>query len=212
MDKQIEILKSIVVFSERNGSPASYKEIAPLAHLDPTVVSGTLGFWKDIGILESESGKYRPSKALADIVRQLTWGNKDDAWQLFRETTKDAWFMSHVSMSFQLKKQMTLEELINSLGAASGVPDRNASTAASLRNLVALMEIAEVVVRDVQGIYQVNPEMLAPKQSVIRVNLEKSLVRIRIGNELYAVDAAKLKDFVKSVGKTIDSTDQLLQG
>lgn len=211
MDKQIEILKSIVIFSERNSGPASYKEIAPLAHTDPTVVSGTLGFWKDIGILEGETGKCRPSTALADMVRQLTWGSNDHAWQLFRETTKDSWFMSHVSMSFQLKKQMTSEELINSLGAASGAPDRNPSTAASLRNLVILLEIAGAVVKDAQGIYEVNPGMLSFNQPILKVSLEKTLVRIRIGNELYAVDATKLKDFVRSVGSTIDSTEQVLQ-
>ncbi len=210
MDRQLDILRAVVVFFDKNNRSASYMEIAPLASVDATNVSGTLGFWKDIGILQSDGRKYQPSKDLTDTVRQLEWGDKDAAWRLFRQAIATAWFVLHLTMSFQIRKQMTPDELVSSLGNASGIPKKDKNTSVSLRNLVALLEMSGILLKDSSEIYTLNPELGAPEQKVLSVDEQKSLVQVRIGRELYAVEVDRLREFVKSSGKTLDSREHQL--
>ena len=210
IDKQIEIVRAVVVFFEKNKTAASYREIAPLADVDPTVVSGTLGFWKDIGILHGEGGKYQPSKALMEIVRLLVWENKDDAWRLFRQSVKDSWFTTHLIMAFQIKKQMSLEELTNSLGNATGISDRDKNTAASVRNLIAFVELSGILTKDPTGSFSLNPDLNSSSQQAITVEDQRPIVLVRIANEVYAVDAEDMKDFVRKIGKLSQREQQLV--
>jgi len=210
IDKQIEILKAVVIFHDKNKVPASYKDIAPIADLDPTIVSGTLGFWKDIGILQGETGKYQPSNTLIEVIRQLTWRNEEGAWRIFREAISNAWFFAHLTMAFQIRKEMTPEELISSLGKAAGLIDRDKNTTTSLRNLVALTEIAHVLVRDSNGNFTMSSELTSTKQQTLTVDVQKSIVLVRVGGEVFAINAESLKEFVKSNGKAVDPNQQIL--
>ena len=67
LDKQIQILKAFVVFHEKNGKGATYKQIASILGSDKSRVSTCLKFWYRIGLLIFDNRAYKPSPSLTNF-------------------------------------------------------------------------------------------------------------------------------------------------
>src|SRR5437899_952593 len=83
----------------------------------------------------------------------------------------------------QIKKQMSLEELTNSLGNATGIPERDKNTAASVRNLIALVELSGILTKDPSGSFSLNPDLNSSSRQAITVEDQRPIVLVRIANE-----------------------------
>ncbi len=206
IEKQISILKAFVAFYEKTKVGASYSEIAPIVNISGANVSGILKFWRSINMLETDNNKNQPSKVLVEIIRNIQWGDHESGWSIFRTAVRDSWFVSHLTMSFRIKATMKYDDVINSLGIASGSTKRDKNMTASLRNLVELLELTGILSKDESNIFQLTE--LESHKMPISVDQEKDLLQVRIGDEIYAIDTETLKEYIKKNGKKLDSNLQ----
>ena len=209
IDKQILILKSYAAFYEKEHRAASYKDIAPIAQTDETNVSACKGFWESIGLLRAENGKSRPSPEAVNFSSKLTWNQMDEAWRAFRKIIRDVWFVRQLSMSMRVKSEQTEVEIINQLGAASGVTKREKKVDDSLRKLFELLVISSVLVKKNEDIFALNPE-LASERPPLTVKTDEDFVSVILDDGRYAVDSSLLKSFVREHGKKMSEADYML--
>ena len=120
LEKQIDVVRAYVAFYDKNKKAAHYKDIASVAGVHSTQVSGCRKFWRSLGILEEKNGVDIPTKFALEFVRNLEWSKEDQAWKLFRNHIINIWFVNHVAMALRLQKTMSEDELMNSLGSAAG--------------------------------------------------------------------------------------------
>jgi hypothetical protein len=206
IEKQIEILKAFCAYYEKNKSAASYRDIAPLVGLHPTKVSGCMKFWGSLGVLKKEGNKYLPESKTVEFARKAEWGDETGAWEILLDLLSDSWFVKHAVMVCRLKGKINQEELINSLGSASGETKKDKATVTSLRMLVRLLELMGVIIKLNEGLYQLNPKLAISRVERIEVPEGKDLIQILLGNELFAVDVNELREFVTKRGKHLDKT------
>ena len=211
MDKQIDVLKSFVVYFTKNNAPASYKEIAPLTNSTPTTVSGTLKFWKDSGMLQGDTGKYQPTPTLTEFARKYNWGDQEGAWELFRTALSGTWYVSNTIMLLSIKKQVSADEIINSLGSASGNASREGEVGEALVTLFSLLEMAKIVIKGPDEMYTINPGFEKKVGRKLVADETKSLTQVRINGELYAIETDQLKKFILENGRSLNATQQELQ-
>jgi len=204
MDKQIDVLKAFVVYYDKNQKGTSYKEIALIIKSSPTNVSESLKFWKSIGILKSDDRTYRPSQELINAIKKMEWGDVEEGWRIFRDAMRDSWFVTHLIMAFRVTTSMTEIDLLNSLGSASGASSR-AKVEKPLRNLLRLLEISKIVLKDDKGNWTLNEKLkMSREQEPIIADETKDTMLVRIGSELFAVDINSLREFVVKNGKKLD--------
>ncbi|AFU60055.1 hypothetical protein Ngar_c31390 [Candidatus Nitrososphaera gargensis Ga9.2] len=169
-------------------------------------VSECLKFWKSLGMLEDQDGKSKPSQTLTAIVQKMEWGSDDDGWKLFRDAIGSSWFVSSLAVAFRLKKSLSEDEILNTLGLTSKLPDRE-KVEKPLKNLIQLLNISKILIPGDDGRYTLNPD-IASRQSTgtnMVVDDSKQMAQVRIGGDTYVVEVEALRDFVKANGKTVDT-------
>ena len=202
-ENQVEILKAFCAYYEKNKSSGSYKDIAPLVSLHPTKVSGCMKFWSSLGVLRKEGSKYLPEDKTVKFARKSEWGDEAGAWATLLDLLNDSWFVKHAVMVCRLKGKVNVEELMNSLGSASGATKKDKATTASLRILVRLLELMGAITKLDENLYEVNPKLTASKIEKIEVPEDKDFIQILLGDELFAIDVNELRGFVLERGKRL---------
>lgn len=202
LDSQVQILKTIAVIHQTKRIGSNYKDLAKHVNGNPTSVSEALQFWKQVGILENEGRNYIPSATLVEFNKQIQWDDENSAWETLGNSLMDSWFMEALKIKFQIKNSLSYEELLQTLGSASGVPKRDSRTDSSLNVLINLLEKTNLVKKGDDGNYTIGKTGTSMKKE-IRVEDDKDMTQVAVGTELYAVDSAELKKFIISNGKKL---------
>lgn len=206
--RQIDVLKAYVAFYEKKKKAAHYKDISSIAKVHNTQVSGSRKFWRSLNFLEEKDGSDIPTEITLDFVRKMEWGKEEDAWKLFRNHIKDAWFSNHVEMALRLQKMMSHDELINSLGSAAGVHRKGKHIVESLSVLIKLITSSRITEKDEKtGKYRLHPEMVKGIEPLEFPEQKEDLIIVIIDNERYAVPLKELEKVVKESGKKITSKE-----
>lgn len=203
MEKQVDILKGFATIYEKK-KRATYKDVAPIVNVHPNDVSACLKFWKSVGLLEEQNGGYKASAVTLEFARKIEWGTEDEAWSMIGRHLRNAWFTEHLVMVFRIKKSLTEEELLNSLGSASGATKKDKNVVTSLKILQKLLEHSKIILKDKAGDYVLNPELVQTyKRETIEVPEDRDLIKLRIGKEVYVVSIKELQEFVKKQGRKL---------
>lgn len=115
VEKQIKVLKAIYITSNKGANSVSYQEIAPVAGMHATLVSGVLGFFYKIGLLTRDKYKYKPTPELLNFCNELEW-SPENAGEFLREGIQKTWFGDHVIKLFQMNNELTKDQIVTSLG------------------------------------------------------------------------------------------------
>jgi hypothetical protein len=210
LDKQIDLVKAYVAFFDKNKKAAHYKDVASIAGVHPTQVSGCRRFWRYLGLLEEKDGIDIPSKAASEFVRKLEWDKEDDAWTLFRNQIENKWFVSHIGMVLRLQKKMTRDDLVNSLGSAASINRKDPHVVESLHILLELLTRSKIIKED----KETNSFIWTgdfDKSIQIDIPQDKDMIQIIIGQERYAVDKKKLEEFVEKEGRKLNDKQHRLE-
>lgn len=204
LERQFDILKAYVAYHQKEKKAAGYKEIAPLAKISATMVSGSLKFWASTGLLLQSDGKYSPSEKLIDLCNQLSWGTDEEALRVLREALADTWFVKHIEIAFSVHQSASYEEISNSIGAITGVP-KTKLVEASLKRLIELLEKAEFIKKE-DGLYSwIHP--VKPIRKTIEVDDKKDLLTFIIDGDKFVITIKELKQFILNKGQKIDSKE-----
>lgn len=210
LEKQLNVVKAYVVFYEKNKKAAEYKEIAPIAGVHPTQVSGCRKFWRSVKMLEPKDKGDVPTNVAIEYAKKIEWGQKEEAWKSLAYHLRDVWFVKHIVMIYRLHELLTEEELINILGSGADIPQRDAKTLASLKILIALLEKSFILLKDEKTEkFKLNPEFL--KREPIEIQEEKDMVSFVIGKDRFAVSIDEFKSFVKEHGKKLSTKEYRIE-
>ena len=201
LDTQVQILKAITAAYQPKSEGSNYKDIAQHLEIDPTGVSKVLPFWKQVGILENKERSYVPSTILIEFSRQLEWVDTSSAWKTLGSALKDSWFMNALRTKFQRKNSLSSEELLQTLGYASGILKRNPKINRSLYMLIDILEKTSLIKKENDTNYVIGE--LETTRKKFKIEQEKDMVQVSVGTELYAVDSSKLSNFVTTYGKKL---------
>ena len=201
LDTQVQILKTITVAYQPKSEGSNYKDIAQHLEIDPTGVSKVLPFWKQVGILENKGRNYVPSAVLIKFSKQLEWRDKSSAWKTLGNALKSSWFMDALRTEFQRKNSLSSEELLQTLGYASGILESNPKINRSLQMLLNILEKTNLVKKENDTNYVIGE--LETTRKKFKIEQEKDMVQVSVGTELYAVDSNKLSNFVTTYGKKL---------
>jgi hypothetical protein len=119
------------------------------------------------------------------------------------------WFITELKIKFQLKSKISTEELIKSIGMASGLQSKDAGTTKSIEVLIQLLELGKIIEKDSDGNYVLKFDSSKPKE--ITVDDSKDLILIKIQDAVYAVDIKELKSFVAEKGKSVNDNIQRIE-
>ena len=207
LEKQFEVLKTFAVIHQTKGTGSNYKDIASHVGANATIVSESLQFWSENGLLEGSRGTYTPSNSLIEFNQRIQWGDEDSAMQILRNALQNSWFITELKIKFQVKNTLTQDELKQTLGLASKISKKDANTMSALNNLIELLEKIQVVTKDENGMYSMNINTVNGKKT-ISVSDSEDMIQVMIGNELYAVNTDEIKEFIISKGKKLSKTIQ----
>lgn len=207
IEKQIEILKAFVVYYGENNTGTTYNEISKILVYDKSYVSSSLKFWKEIGLLSQDKAAYAPTQPLLDFNQKIQWGEEEEAWKIFRVAISGSWFVDQIKMKFQLKSILTRDELMKFLGIGSGAVSGDKNKQKSISILINLLEISKVILKGDDGNYTVNSD-IGKSNNTVNVDESKEMLQVKIGEEVYAIDSDKIKTFVLSNGRKIDTSIQ----
>lgn len=210
IDKQMEVLKTFSVIEKTKGTGSNYKDIAKQVGVNANNVSDSLKFWKENGFLEGDRGVYTPSQALKEFNQKIQWGDEESAWSVFRNAVKDSWFVTELKIKFHVKNMLTQEELVQTLGLASGISKKDSRITVSINNLVEILEKSKIIAKEENGTYSMNSSS-GKEDKKIAIDESKDLVQVSIGDVLYAVDVSKLKEFITSNGKKLSKSIQKVE-
>ena len=212
MEKQLNILKAFSVLRKEGETNVSYKDVAPLAGISETNVSACLRFWYSIGLLEKENRGYRASDVTVEFFRKREWGDEDGAWSLMRSHLAKTWFGKNVISAFKVRPSMSEDDLINVLGSASGAVKRDNTIVRSLRAIVKLLELSEFIVKDEEGNFRLNQELMKGVRSrEVRLPEDKDVIKVTIGEDTFIVEIEALKEFVRKHGKRLAKEEIALE-
>lgn len=201
LEKQLDVLKGCVAFHSKEGKPAGYLDIAPLAGISGPMVSGCFKFWASIGVLVQSGRKYLPSDRLIDFCNKLSWGAPDDAWRVLGEAIVDSWFVRQTEMIFSVRQNASEEDLQRSLASAIGV-QKTPATESSLKRLIELLEKCRFVARQEDGSFTWVSRAV-PNLSIELAEEKGDLVTFVIASDKFVVPRQTLKDFVVEKGKKL---------
>ena len=115
IDRQIKVMKALNIATSKGKTLVTYQDVAPLAGMHPTLVSGALGFFQKINLIKKEGSKYVPLQDMMDFCNELEW-NEQGAGEFFRKLILKTWFGEYTLKLFRLHHEMKKEDLIASIG------------------------------------------------------------------------------------------------
>lgn len=207
IEKQLEVLKTFAVIHQTKGTGSNYKNIASQVGVNATAVSDCLKFWSGNGLLEGSRGTYTPSNSLIEFNQRIQWGDENSALQILRDTLQNSWFITELKIKFQVKNNISQDELKQMLGLASKISKKDTATMTALNNLIELLEKIKVIKKDDDGNYSNNSD-LSSEEKQIMVSDSDDMIQVMIEDELYAINVTEIKEFVLSKGKKLSKTIQ----
>ena len=201
VNTQVQILKDVAVAYQSKSDGSNYKDIAQHMGIPPTSVSKVLPFWKQVGILENKGRNYVPSTILIEFNKQFEWRDESSAWKTLGSALKDSWFMGALRTKFQRKNSLSSEELLQTLGYASGILKKSPKIKSSLQMLLNILEKTNLVKKENDTDYVIGE--LETTRKTFKIEQEKDMIQVSVGAELYAVDSSKLSNFVTTYGKKL---------
>lgn len=114
LDKELEIIKGLVVFSDKGSHPVNYKEIKTGTY--HTEISRELTFLDSIGLAQSEKrGEYFPTEICIEFVNRFGW-DQEDAKNYLNQLILETWFGKLTKYFLTVKKIVEKEDLFKELG------------------------------------------------------------------------------------------------
>lgn len=148
LEKQITILKSLNVKSNKGSNPVNYKEVALTSGINDSLVSGALGFFNKIDLIEKHKGsKYTPSKETIDFCNTIQWGSEEEVEKEFGKLTGNTWFVKYVKDElFAVNPEVDENTLMSNLGKFSEADSDYHK--GSLKRIIDYLEYGGVIVKD----------------------------------------------------------------
>ena len=206
----MEVIKTFAIVYSTTGKGSSYKDVASKVGANANNVSSSLKFWKEVGFLSDDESGYIPSKTLVDFNQKIQWGDENSAWTIFHDALRNTWFLNEIVIKFQLKSKISFDDLMKSLGLASGLQYKDTNTIRSLQMLIQLLELSKILEKDDDGNYNLKSDSLDRSKGIV-VDNSKNLLQVRIGDNLYAIDVNEMKSFVIEKGKEISKDIQRIE-
>ncbi len=114
-----KILQAYVIASKQGVEAIKYTDVAAVAGVHPTVVSGNNSFLAESGfIVSARYGYYKPSPETIEFAKQAPW-DEEGAKKFVRAQIDRAWFGETVRQQFQMFDTLTKEQQIRAFGLKS---------------------------------------------------------------------------------------------
>lgn len=114
LEKELEIIKGLVVFSDKGSFPVNYKEIKTGTY--HAEISRELTFLNSIGLAQSEKrGEYLPTEICIDFINRFEW-DQEDAKNYLNQLFLETWFGKLTKNYLTVKKIVEKEEIFKELG------------------------------------------------------------------------------------------------
>ena len=167
-DKELNILKALVEYSEKGNQPVMYKDIKGVAH--ETIVSSELSFFSDAGLAKKEKGsKYLPTKDVIDLINNLNWDDEERAKKILNKILANSWFGDLAIKILKVSGEKSADDLIKELGKeAEGDPEKDRKSIAKLIDWLKYAEIIEIGDEDIvrlKGNPQIEEEIIHKESS-----------------------------------------------
>lgn len=210
LDSQFDIIAAYVVASNNGKNHVGYKELAPYIKVDSTMVSGCNKFFQHLGLIKpsEKSGKYVSTKLANELHNARKWKNDELLKTTLQKILETSWFWNQTKQYLEVNESTTKNELTQKLGLACGADPQKHRRA--LDKLIEYLQNAELILED-NGNFKLNTSITEKPTKKIDIDQSKDLLQVSIGDETYAIDVDKIKDFVLSNGKKISDTTQKLE-
>jgi len=148
-DTLVKIIKSYAIASNGGQSKINYKDVASVAGLAPTLVSGNNKFLLESQFLTSpQYGYYIPSEDAVRFAREAAW-DEGGAKAHLRRTMTTSWYGQVAVQNFALRATLTRAELKRSLAIKCGASEADSN---ALEYLIDFMVYTELVTTDEKGL------------------------------------------------------------
>lgn len=114
LNKELEIIKGLVVFSDKGSRSVNYKDIKiGTYHAE---ISRELTFLDSIGLAQSEKrGEYLPTEICIEFINRFEW-DQEDAKNYLNQLILETWFGKLTKNYLTVKKIIEKEDLFKELG------------------------------------------------------------------------------------------------
>lgn len=141
LEREIEILKGLVTFSEDGKKPVKYNEITIGIH--PTAISTELNFFASINIAEKKKGgKYIPTQFAKEFITTLDW-NEQNGKEMVGNFLLATWFGKIVNNMLTIKRELDINNLISELGRIAKADPK--SDRKAIKRLLEWLQFGEVI-------------------------------------------------------------------
>lgn len=114
LDKELEIIKGLVVFSEEGRRPVNYKEIKTGTY--HAEISRELTFLDSVGLAQTEKrGEYLPTEICIEFKNRFEW-DQEDAKNYLNQLILETWFGKLTKNFLMVKETVEKEDLFKELG------------------------------------------------------------------------------------------------
>lgn len=149
-----KILKAYVIASKQGAEAVKYTDVAAVAGMHPTAVSGNNAFLSGAGlILPERYGFYKPSPEATEFAKQAPW-DEETAKGRVRDVIDKTWFGETVQQQFQLQSPLNKSQLIRAFGIKASADQ---SDTYKLDLLVDFLIYFEFIVQDEGGSFVLPP-------------------------------------------------------
>jgi hypothetical protein len=144
----VKIIKGYAVASNGGENQVNYKDVASVAGMAPTVVSGNNSFLEESGMLMSPKyGYYVPTEEAVRFAREAAW-DEVGAKAHLRKLVAKSWYGQVTIQNLALRPNLTREELRKSLAIKCGATEADGN---ALGILTDFMLYTNLVVSDDGG-------------------------------------------------------------
>jgi hypothetical protein len=148
-DTLVKIIKGYAIASNGGQVKINYKDVASVAGLAPTLVSGNNKFLLESQILISpQYGFYIPTPDAVRFAREAAW-DEGGAKAHLRKIITASWYGQVAVQNFALRARLTRAELKRSLAIKCGASEADSN---ALEYLIDFMVYTELVITDEKGL------------------------------------------------------------
>ncbi len=144
-EKEVQLVKAIVEFSNKGEKMVDYKSIKIGIH--PTHISSELPYLESISLVKkNKKGKYSVDPKTIELVDNLNWNKELEAKRILGDMIQKSWFGNLTSKIVKVKGKVKKDELISELGKeASAHPTRDKK---SIERLIEWMKYSGLIDMD----------------------------------------------------------------
>jgi hypothetical protein len=160
-----KILKAYVIASKQGAEAIKYTDVAAVASLHPTVVSGNNSFLAESKFIVSERyGYYKPSPETIEFAKTAPW-DEAGAKKFVRGQIDGTWYGETVRQQFQMFDTLTKDQQIRAFGLKSVADESDKN---KLDFLFDFLVYFEYVIPDESGNYTLSRDETGEKKEGLR--------------------------------------------